>query len=47
MFSILNLNIDEKISNFNSNHNWKLSSNRINKYKIKFPFKIIISCLNW
>ena len=41
-FKILNLNIEEKISEFNLKYDdWKLSYSRFNNYKIKFPFKII------
>lgn len=40
-FKILNLDIDERISNFNSKNKWKLSNSKFNKFKIKFPFQII------
>ena len=36
-----NLNIKEKIENFNKNHIWKLESNKNNDFKIKFPYQII------
>lgn len=40
-FKILNLDIDERISSFNSKNKWKLSNSKFNKFKIKFPFQII------
>ena len=43
IFKLVELNITEKIENFNKNNNikWKLESNRMNEYKIKFPYQII------
>lgn len=41
-FKVLNLNIEERIKEFNlKNDKWKLSYSKFNNYKIKFPFKII------
>ena len=41
IFSLLNLDIEQKIKDFNQNNKWKIKSSRINKYKIQFPYEII------
>ena len=40
-FQVIEMNISEKIQNFNNNNKWKLTSGRFDKYKIRFPFQII------
>ena len=40
-FQVIEVNISEKIQNFNNNNKWKLTSGRFDKYKIRFPFQII------
>ena len=40
-FQVIEMNISEKIHNFNNNNKWKITSDRFDKYKIRFPFQII------
>lgn len=40
-FQVIEIDIIEKIENFNNKNKWKLTSGRFNKYKIRFPFQII------
>ena len=41
LFGELDIDISEKIDNFNKNNRWKLSAKKKNKYKISFPYQII------
>ena len=40
-FQVIEMNISEKIHNFNNNNKWKITPGRFDKYKIRFPFQII------